>query len=92
MTPQTPQEKMIEYAKQHNNERIFTHEVFCGKMITEGVVIERTPGGMTVARAKREGKTIIVTETVQSEKLEIVNGQLISKPVEVTTEVLRIEL
>lgn len=90
----TTQEKLIEYAKKHNNGKVLTNEEFIGKMITEGCVIARTPNSMTVANAKRDGKTIIVTETIKTDVTNIVDGKLVIVKhgnIE-TAEVLRIEL
>ena len=82
----TPQEKMIEYAKKNNDQKVYTHEQFIGKMIAEGIVINRTPTSMTVANAKREGLTITITETVQKETAN--PGEIIEE----TTTVMTIEL
>lgn len=87
------QQQMLEYAKSKMNDTSpYTPEQWCGKMITEGIVIERSPAGMVIARAIREGKTITITETTKTEKNEIVDGKLVSNPVENTVEVMRIEL
>jgi len=90
----TAQEKLIEYASKYNNGKVLTNEEFVGKMVTEGCVIERTPNSMTVANAKREGKTIIVTETIKTDTINIVDGKLlVTKHGNIeTAEVLRIEL
>lgn len=86
------QEKLLGYAREHNDNPNMTPEQFCGQMVTEGIVIDRTPGSMTVARMKREGQTIIVTETVKSETHEVVDGKLISTPVKETTEIFRVDV
>lgn len=75
------QQKMIEYAKSKMNQNSpLTPEQWCGKMITEGI---RCNDG-NVARATREGKTIIITETAEVEKLHGIE--------KITTEVMRISL
>ena len=75
------QEQMLEYAKNKiNANSTYTLEQWCGKMITEGV---RCNDG-TIARASRSGKTIVITETTQVEKLHGVE--------ETTIEVMRISL
>lgn len=38
------------------------------------------------------GKTIIITETTRTEKHEVVDGKLVSTPIESTEEVLRLSL
>jgi hypothetical protein len=87
------QQQMLEYAKSKmRTDSTLTPAEWCGKMITEGIVIERTPGGMIVANATREGKSITITETTKTEKNEVVDGKLVSTPIETTEEVLRIEL
>ncbi len=81
------QQQMVEYAKSRMNkmgQSTLTPEQWCGKMITEGIVIERMAGDMVVANAKREGKTIIITETTKVEKLNGIE--------ETTVEVMRISL
>jgi hypothetical protein len=78
---------MVEYAKSRMNEMgqsTLTPEQWCGKMISEGIVISRDLEDMVVANAKREGKTIIITETTKVERL---NGTE-----ETTVEVMRISL
>lgn len=79
------QQKMIQYAKSKmSNSSTLTPEQWCGKMITDGIVIERMGGDMVVANAKRQGKTIIITETTKIEKLNGIE--------EATVEVMRINL
>ena len=88
----TAQEKLIEYASKHNDQKVFTHEEFVGKMATEGCAINRTPNSKTIANARREGKTIIVTETTVANTQQVVDGKLVFGKSETTVEVLRIEL
>lgn len=57
------QEMLLDYAAKHNDGKIYTNEQFIGKAITEGICINRSAGIRTNARVRREGKTIIVTET-----------------------------
>lgn len=64
------QEQMIEYAKSKMmSDSKLTPAQWCGKLVTEGVVISRNGGDMVSAKATREGKTIIITETTKTEKL-----------------------
>ena len=57
------QAKVLEYAKQHNSwTGQFTDEQLAGKMIAEGVVINRTSNSKTFARIARQGNEIIITE------------------------------
>lgn len=87
------QQQMLEYAKSKMNDTSpYTPEQWCGKMITEGIVIDRSPAGMVVANATREDKTITITETTKTEKNEVVDGKLVSTPIETTIEVLIINL
>lgn len=88
----TPQEKLIEYAKKYNNEKVLTHEEFIGKARLEGVAIARTPNSVTTANVRREGKTIIITETTKTRTQEIVGGKLEFVESIETVEALRIEL
>ena len=79
------QQEMLKYANEKMSaDSTLTPEQWCGKMITEGVVIERMAGDMVVARATREGKTIIITETTKIEKLSGIE--------ETTVEVMRLSL
>lgn len=81
------QQQMVEYAKSKMNkmgQSTLTPEQWCGKMITESIVIERMAGDMVVANAKREGKTIIITETTKVEKLNGIEETIV--------EVMRISL
>lgn len=78
------QQQMLEYAKSKMGQSKLTPEQWCGKMITEGIVISREGGDIVSAKASREGKTIIITETTKTEKL---NGWE-----ETTVEAMRISL
>ncbi len=81
----TAQEKMTEYAKSKMNaSSTLTPEQWCGKMIAEGIVISRDCGDTVVANARREGKTIVITETTKAEKPHGIE--------ETTVEVIRIDL
>ena len=90
----TAKDQLLAYAKTHNT-RAFakrTDAEFCGQMIVEGVVIARTPGSKTIARAARQGQELVITETTGAEINEIVAGKLVSKPVITTSEVARITI
>ena len=84
--------KLLEYAKNHNTGNILTDEEFIGKMVVEGVCINRTSNSKTIANAKRTGKTIVVTETVISQTTKIVNGKIEFSKDETTTEIFRVEV
>lgn len=86
------QEKLIEYASKYNNGKVLTNEEFVGQMVVDGVAINRTPNSKTIARARREGKTIIVTETIITDTHEVVDGKIVFGKSEMTDEVMRIEL
>lgn len=79
----TAQEKLLEYAKEHNKYDM-TNQEFIGQMASEGIVIKRSPQTKTVARVKREGKIIMVTET-------LVTKDVNDKVSETTTEIMRVE-
>lgn len=86
--------KMLEYASQHNHSEFdkLTNEEFCGKMIVEGVVVSRTSNSKVIARARREGKAIIVTETTKTQTSKVVNGKVEFGETETTAKIMRIEL
>lgn len=61
---------LLDYAAKHNSGNVYTDEQFLGKAMMEGVRIANAPnGGVVVSRIKRDGKTIIVTETTTSDVL-----------------------
>ena len=78
------QETLLEYARKHNNEKVYTHQQWLGKMFVEAVVIDRQGGTVVIANGRREGKTIIVDETTREPVLEGYK--------ETTKEVMRLEL
>lgn len=78
------QEMLLNYAAKHNDGKVYTNEQFIGKAITEGICINRSGGIRTNARIRREGKTIIVTETTIAPTLE---GHS-----ETTVEILRVNV
>jgi hypothetical protein len=83
-------QQMLSYAKSRMREGSpNTPEQWLGYMIKEGGI--RTKDDK-IARARREGKTITITETKRGEKHKIVNGRLVSTPFERTREVLRVNL
>ena len=83
------QQKMIEYAKSKMNENsTLTPEQWCGKMIAEGVRCYDD----VIARARREGKTIIITETTREVKPLVKDGRCEVVTEENTVEVMRINL
>lgn len=76
---------LLDYAAKHNDGKVYNNEQFLGKAMTEGVRINDAPGGgIVVANIKREGKTIIVTETVKTDTIE---GKKVT-----SGEVLRVDL
>jgi hypothetical protein len=78
-------EQALEYAQKHNNGSQKNEEIF-GQMLKEGYVISRTAGIKVVAQARREGKTIIVTETT------VHTDALTGKKIESTVEIFRATL
>lgn len=76
---------LLDYAGKKNNSKVLTDDQFIGKAITEGVRIADTPEGhIVVVNIKREGKTIIVTETT---KIDAPNGKQTS-----TVEIFRVNV
>lgn len=62
---------LLDYAAQKNDGKVYNNEQFIGKAMTEGIRISDTSeGGIVVANIKREGKTIIVTETTKVDTLK----------------------
>lgn len=87
------QQKMIEYAKSRMSaDSTLTPEQWCGKMISEGIVISREVDDIVVARAKREGKTIVITETAKTQRPRQESGKLTIETTETVKEVMRIDL
>ena len=78
------QQMLLDYTSRNNDRKVYTDQQFIGKAMTEGVTISRTVVDMTVANVRREGKTIIVTET---RKWNTIDGKA-----EETTEIFRINL
>lgn len=74
----------LEYAAKHNDGALLNNEQFVGKMIVEGVCISRSGGTRVNARARREGKTLILTETTIEQTIEGHN--------ETTVEIFRVDL
>lgn len=92
----TAQEMIINYAAQTAPDG-YTPQEWAGKMMTEGVVISREPLSRVVARIRRQGKTIVVTETTitrvdRMAKMENGKMGLTGEDVEVTAEIMRIDL
>lgn len=76
---------LLDYAARKNDGKVYTDEQFLGKAMTEGVRIADAPGGGIVgANIRREGKTIIVTETTRMDTIE---GKK-----ETTVEIFRVSL
>lgn len=83
------QEMLLEYAAKHNDRKVYTDEQFIGKAITEGIRLsDNERGGIVICNIKREGKTIIVTETTKTEAI------VDRKPAKVcsTVEILRVNV
>jgi hypothetical protein len=76
---------LFDYASKNNDRKVYTDEQFLGKAMTEGVRLADTEhGDIVVANIKREGKTIIVTETIKTDTPE---GKKIT-----ATEIFRINI
>jgi len=84
--------QMLGYAKLHNNNTTLTDEEFVGQMVTDGIVINRTPLTKTIARAHRDGKVITVTETKVVQVSDVINGKLEYHTTETTQEIFRVEI
>lgn len=78
--------QMLEYAAKYNDGKVYTNEQWLGKMVTEGVRLSHN----TVANCRREGKTIIITETVTTDGYDMAKMQPIKN--RTTIEVMRINL
>lgn len=62
---------LLDYAAQKNDGATYTNEQWLGKAMTEGVRIADAPDGSIVGvNIRREGKTIIVTETTKTDTIE----------------------
>jgi hypothetical protein len=86
------QQMLLDYANKHigNTKSVETPQKFIGQAITEGIVISRTSNSRTVAHVKREGKTIIVTETLKVEQAMLVDGKRVYA--ETVTEIFRVNV
>lgn len=85
------QEMLLDYASKKNDGSM-TNEQWLGKAITEGVVIDRQPASRIVCNIRREGKTIIVTETLKEQRVAKVDGKLQHNMVETATEIFRVNV
>jgi hypothetical protein len=72
----TPRERLMAYAKKHNDGKTYTNEQWLGKMVKEGVVLNRSSNSTTYAEGKRDGKVIRVIETTVTKTPKVVNGRL----------------
>lgn len=87
------QQMLLDYASKKNDGKLgMTNEQWLGKAITEGIVIDRQPASRIVCNIRREGKTIIVTETLKEERVAKVNGKLEHNIVETATEIFRVNV
>jgi len=88
------QEKVLEYARKHNDSQFdtMTDQELAGQMMMEGVVINRTSNSKTIARIARVGNQIVITETTQTKTMKIENGKLVDVVTETVTEIERINL
>ena len=87
----TAQEKLLEYARQHNTTGM-TDQNFIGQAMVEGVVISRTPMSKTICNVQRTGKTIVITETLIKKVDEVIDHKLAEKEVKTVSVVLTVEL
>lgn len=79
------QEMLLDYASKNNNHSSLTAQQFIGQAINEGVRIQDTPsGGIVIVNVRREGKTIILSETV---KEDVIEGKKVT-----TTEIFRVNV
>lgn len=87
------QQMLLDYASKKNDGKLeMTNEQWLGKAITEGIVIDRQPASKLVCNIRREGKTIIVTETLKEERVAKVNGKLEHNIVETVNEIFRVNV
>ena len=85
------QQMLIQYAET-KNDGTMSNEAWLGKAIQGGIVFNRTPMSKTYCNIRREGKTIIVTETTEEEKTNVVDGKVNFETTKTTTEILRVEI
>lgn len=78
--------QLLAYAAKHNDRKVYTDEQWCGKLAVEGVRLDQD----TVAQGRREGKTIIVTETTTKRGYDF-ERQCYAET-KTTVEVMRINL
>ena len=90
----TPKEQLDNYAARHGAKTEEEIENFIGQAASlKGLTIFRTSSSRIVCQIKREGRTIIVTETTITNRDEIRDGKIVAaEPIRETTEILRIEL
>lgn len=86
------QQQVLEYANKNNDSKVYNEQQFVVEMSKGGIVINRTPSSKTIAKLRREGKTLIITETTITETTEIVDGKAIFGEKQMVVEVLRAEL
>jgi hypothetical protein len=83
------QQMLLDYAAKHNDRKVYTDQQFIGKAFQEGVRLANNEyGDIVICNVKREGKTIIVTETAKRD--DIVDN----KPckTEKTVEIFRVNV
>lgn len=84
-------EMLLDYAAQKNDGKTYTNEQWLGKAMTEGIRIYQN-GQEIAVRVRREGKTIILTETTKTETVEKVDGRGVINKHENTVEIFRVNL
>lgn len=69
-----------------------TPQEWIGMAVREGIVFDRAPNSRTWCSVRREGRTIIVTETLLENGFEERDGKLYPVETQTHTEIMRIQL
>lgn len=83
------QEMLLNYASENNTSTVYNDKEFIGMAAQGGSHIYRN-GQNIVVKVAREGKTIVLTETVLSEGYDMETRQCVTN--ETTTEIFRVSL
>ena len=83
------QEMLLDYASKNNTSTVYNNKEFIGMAFQGGTRIYRN-GQNIVVRVAREGKTVILTETVLTEGYDMETRQVVTN--EATTEIFRVSL
>ena len=85
----TVQEMLLNYASENNTSTVYNNKEFIGMAAQGGTRIYRN-GQNLVVRVAREGKAVILTETVLTEGYDTETRQVVTN--ETTAEIFRVSL